>query len=197
MNGYLCFYNGLKDQPDYQELRLSDSFLLREGPVNLELMVKVYNINKGRNAKLLRRCKTLGMYAEFIARVRKVLEKKLSEEGKKRGLQKVINGCIQEGILKGFLIEHSSEVINMIFTEWNWDDYWAVKREEFLEEGIEKGYKKAQVEFGKRITKKDERIRQSQEQVRQGQEQVRQSQERIRQLEEENRRLRARNSPKN
>jgi hypothetical protein len=164
-------------------LKLSDSFLLQEGPINLELKVSVYNINKDHNAKLLKRCKTLGMYAEFIARVRKVLEKKLSEEEEKRGLQKVLNRCIKEGILKEFLIEHSSEVINMIFTEWNWDDYWAVKREEFLEEGIEKGYKKAKVEFGK--------------QVRQSQEQVRQSREQVRQLEEEIRRLRARNSPKN
>jgi thymidylate synthase len=119
------------------------------------------------------------MYAEFIARVREVLKNKLSEEEEKKVFQKVLNRCIREGILREFLIEHSSEVINMIFTEWNWDDYWEVKREEFLEEGIEKGYKKAKAEFGKQM-------RQSQEQIRQSQEQIRQLEEKIRRLEEQN-----------
>jgi hypothetical protein len=42
-------------------------------------------------------------------------------EEEKKVLQKALNGCIKKGILREFLIEHSSEVINMIFTEWNWD----------------------------------------------------------------------------
>jgi predicted transposase/invertase (TIGR01784 family) len=44
-----------------------------------------------------------------------------------------------EILLKEFLELHSSEVTNMLFTEWNWDDALAVRFEEGLEEGREKG----------------------------------------------------------
>jgi predicted transposase YdaD len=40
-----------------------------------------------------------------------------------------------EGVL--FLELHSSEVYNMLFTEWNWDDALAVRFEEGREEGRE------------------------------------------------------------
>ncbi|MDR1389329.1 MAG: hypothetical protein LBJ31_05070, partial [Treponema sp.] len=42
-------------------------------------------------------------------------------------------------ILKEFLEEHSSEVINMLLTEWNWDDALAVREEEGRQEGREEG----------------------------------------------------------
>jgi flagellar biosynthesis/type III secretory pathway protein FliH len=37
------------------------------------------------------------------------------------------------------LEKHGSEVLNMLFTEWNQDDAIAVAREEALEDGIEIG----------------------------------------------------------
>jgi hypothetical protein len=36
----------------------------------LELTVHIYNINKGRNADILQRSKSLGDYAAFVGRVR-------------------------------------------------------------------------------------------------------------------------------
>jgi hypothetical protein len=36
-----------------------------------------------------------------------------------------------------FLMEHSKEVVGMLYTEWNWDDALEVSREEGREEGIE------------------------------------------------------------
>jgi len=36
----------------------------------LELKVKVININHGRNADLVKRCKTLAGYSAFVAKVR-------------------------------------------------------------------------------------------------------------------------------
>jgi predicted transposase/invertase (TIGR01784 family) len=44
--------------------------------------------------------------------------------------------------LKEFLELHSSEVENMLFTEWNWDDALAVRFEEGQEEGWAKGLEK-------------------------------------------------------
>jgi hypothetical protein len=55
-------------------------------------------------------------------------------------------------ILKDFLELHSSEVINMLLTEWNWDDALTVRGEEGREEGqnmvlelLEQGYTPEQI----------------------------------------------------
>ena len=47
--------------------------------------------------------------------------------------------CRDNDILKGFLEQNGTEVMNMLMTEWNWDDALAVRFEEGLEEGMEKG----------------------------------------------------------
>jgi predicted transposase/invertase (TIGR01784 family) len=57
------------------------------------------------------------------------------EEAMKEG----ISWCISQGILKEFLEENSSEVMNMLMTEWNWDDAFAVQREEGRAKGREEG----------------------------------------------------------
>ncbi|MDR2864301.1 MAG: hypothetical protein LBV68_01660, partial [Spirochaetaceae bacterium] len=49
----------------------------------------------------------------------------------------------EHGILKDFLEENSTEVNNMLFTEWNWDDALEVAREEGIDslcELLEQGY---------------------------------------------------------
>jgi hypothetical protein len=38
-----------------------------------------------------------------------------------------------------FLKRHGSEVSNMLYTEWNWDDALRISKEEGVEEGIEIG----------------------------------------------------------
>jgi predicted transposase YdaD len=48
------------------------------------------------------------------------------------------------------LERHAAEVINMLMTEWNWDDAFAVQRaegrEEGLAEGLAEGLEKGRVE---------------------------------------------------
>jgi hypothetical protein len=44
--------------------------------------------------------------------------------------------------LKDFLERHRREVVDMLYTEWNWDDALAVQREEGREEGREEVAKK-------------------------------------------------------
>jgi hypothetical protein len=189
---FLVAYNGSKDQPDYEELRLSDAFIDKEGKsINLELVVKVININHGHNPEILNRCKTLKMYSEFVERVKKELRPNMSREELKKALQKAINYCIGKGILKEYLEKHSTEVRNMLYTKWNWKDYVAVKQEELREELEAKYQTQLRQVQEQDQTKYQAQLRQDQTkyqaQLRQVQEQ---DQERIRQLEEENRRLR-------
>jgi len=43
-----------------------------------------------------------------------------------------IKTCISKGILLSFLEEHATEVLNMLFTEWNLEDAIAVAKEELF-----------------------------------------------------------------
>jgi hypothetical protein len=84
---FIVLYNGADPYPDKTVLKLSDAF---EGHVlpgmggdpELELAVKVYNINQGRNEAILRRCGTLEGYSDFIAKVREY-EGELAGGGKR------------------------------------------------------------------------------------------------------------------
>ena len=56
---FYVFYNGIDDYPETTTLKLSDAFITRPKLIPLELEVKVYNINKNKEAEVLSRCKTL------------------------------------------------------------------------------------------------------------------------------------------
>jgi len=47
-----------------------------------------------------------------------------------------VKSCIERDILVYFLEVHASEVLNMLTTEWNWDDAKEVWQEEAKDEGI-------------------------------------------------------------
>ena len=127
---FIVLYNGKADYPDFKEMRLSDSFVLHSETRFLELVVKVYNINKGRNAEIASRSPNLSGYAELIAEI---------EDNKKSmsldaAVKSAVKSCIRRDILLYFLRERSSEVENMLLTEWNLKDALEVAREEAREE---------------------------------------------------------------
>jgi hypothetical protein len=141
---FIVLYNGTKPYPDQVILKLSDAFEaiedLKGGKVatpELELTVRVYNINKGHNEEIARRSGKLEGYSSFIGKVRENRETMLPEEAMKAAIEY----CLEHNILRAFLTEHSSEVINMLLTEWNLDDAREVWKEEAREEGLEKGQK--------------------------------------------------------
>jgi hypothetical protein len=138
---FIVFYNGPDDTPDQWEERLSDAFIETGGDtkIPLDLVVRVYNINKGRNKELLSRSETLAGYAEFVAQVRENQKAAMSLEAAVTG---AVRYCVGRGILAPFLEEHGSEVMNMLLREWDWD----MAKEVWQEEAMEKGKKEAHVE---------------------------------------------------
>ena len=141
---FIVLYNGKDEFPDFKELRLSDSFKTK-GRGNLELVANVYNINKGRNAEIAGKSPVLSGYNEFIAEVNKNRQTMELTEA----VEVAIKSCVERNILVYFLKKHASEVLNMLFTEWNLDDAIEVAREEEREEIldlIEKGYTLADIE---------------------------------------------------
>jgi hypothetical protein len=133
---FFVLYNGKDEFPDFKELRLSDSFKSK-GNGNLELVASVYNINKGRNADIANKSPVLNGYNELIAEVNKNRETMELAEA----IVAAIKSCVERNILVYFLEKYASEVLNMLFTEWNLDDALAVRYEEGTEDGIEIGRK--------------------------------------------------------
>ena len=139
---FIVLYNGIEPYPDHREFRLSDAFkdasdlkATDAGGTLLELIVNVYNINSGHNTELLERSKILNNYSCFIGKIR---EYQQGGFGLAEAMKTAIEYCIRNDILKNFLNEHSSEVVNMLYSEWNMDEAKEVWQEEAREEGEQK-----------------------------------------------------------
>ena len=138
---FFVLYNGVAPFQDEETLKLSDSFesgisvgLPMNAPPALELEVKVININHGRNDGIVKKCKTLAGYSAFVGKVQEYEREKL---GREEAIKKAIKYCLEHDILKEFLTENATEVVNMLTTEWDWDTALAVRFEEGIEEGLE------------------------------------------------------------
>jgi len=140
---FFVLYNGTKPYPDEQTMRLSDAFKKLEGlglkekdfPA-LELVVKVININEGRNKEIAERCKKLSEYSAFVAKAR-AYETELGS--REKGVKEAVKYCEKHDILKEFIRLHGTEVLSMLYTEFKLDDALAVRYEEGREEGIAEG----------------------------------------------------------
>ena len=150
---FFVLYNGTDAYPDDKTLKLSDAFeqlgdLGFADKTLLELEARIININEGRNTAIVQRCRKLGEYSAFIARVRD-FERDLGS--REEGIKAAIKHCLERGILKEFLEEHSSEVFNMLLTEWNTADAIAVNRREGEEIGLEKGRNAEKMDIAKNL----------------------------------------------
>lgn len=135
--GFVIFYNGQEEQPDRQELKLSDMFSVHTEDPNLELKVTMININRGHNQKLLAACKTLGDYAEYTARVREYAKVMPLEEA----VERAITECIRENILAEFLKKNRAEAKRVSIYEYDEEKHMRQTREEGYEQGREDGFK--------------------------------------------------------
>jgi hypothetical protein len=81
-----------------------------------EMTAKVYNINKGMNPDIEKRCPTLSGYAELVGRVRKDLKAGINRAEAVKG---AVHYCKAKGILEDFFKEHVSEVESMPADEWD------------------------------------------------------------------------------
>ena len=152
---FFVLYNGLAPCPDEEILKLSGSFesTASFGPAgksnpSLELEVKVININEGKNEEIARNCRTLAHYSALIAKVR---EYEKDGYNRMEAVKKAVIFCRSRDILKEFLEQNAHEVMNMLMTEWNWDDALDVRFEEGREEGLEEGRTEKTLEIARKM----------------------------------------------
>lgn len=143
---YVVFYNGTKDEPDEKILLLSDAFQKEhEGQYVhgcLECEVRMLNINYGHNKELMEKCRRLEEYAIFIEKVReyaKQFPKRLD-----MAITKAIEDCISNNILKDFLIEQQSEVLEMVLYSFDKELYEKDLKQIAFEEGENAGFEKGE-----------------------------------------------------
>ena len=91
------------------------------------------NINEGYNQKLMESCQILKEYAQYVSKVR-IYKKtlKLNE-----AVEKAVEECIQEGILREFLLKHRAEVVAMSIFEYDREWEEEILRKEEFEAGRE------------------------------------------------------------
>ena len=128
---FYVFYTGNENIPARQELKLSDAFIQKVENPQLELVVKVINLNSKENDKLLDECPILREYTEFVAIV-----KEYRVKYGKEGYDKAIRYCIKHGILKDFIMENAKEVESMLVAEYDYDLDMQVQREESYNAGM-------------------------------------------------------------
>ena len=128
---FVVFYNGVTEQPEKREYRLSDAFEKTAEQPELELIVTVLNINHGNNEELLTSCTILKEYMQYVERIRKYLSEMKIEEA----VDRAVTECIQEGILAEFLMKNRAEAIEMSIFEYNEEAHMKSIREDGYDEG--------------------------------------------------------------
>ncbi len=129
---YIVFYNGIKELPDRQELRLSDAFEHPTDTPDVEVIAHIININIGHNEELLNKCKVLCDYSVFNQRVREYMIEGMSKEN---AVEKAVDSCIEDDILGEILRKERARIMASILSEFDEVGYAQMLREEGVEEG--------------------------------------------------------------
>ena len=140
---FVVFYNGIAKQPEYIQLKLSDSFdagqstqqSTTQGIPALELKVDVYNINKGMNRELKAKCPVLREYTEYIDTVRNYTKTMDISSA----VEKAVGNCIRQNILREFLLKQKSEVVKMSIYDFDMEQEMRLLRQDEREIGREEG----------------------------------------------------------
>jgi len=131
----VVFYNGQRETDDELILRLSDSFKEEHrSESDVEVKVRMLNINYGHNHKLTEACRPLYEYSWLIDRVKSKLRGMTIENA----LSQAIDEVPDDFVLKSFLKINKSEVSSMLLTEYNEAEVMELFKEDGRKEGVDK-----------------------------------------------------------
>lgn len=148
---FVVFYNGVASLPERMELKLSDAFEVKTDKPELELKVQILNINPGMNEELKEKCPALREYVVFVEKVRNYAKEMRFEEA----VEQAIEECIQNNVLRDFLLKQRAEVMKMSIYEYDKERELklirADEREIGRELGMEEGWKNAEEKMIKTV----------------------------------------------
>lgn len=131
---FIVFYNGAEEMDDEVTLYMSDSYADGRGSGCIECTCRVLNINRGHNSAILNKCRKLWEYSEFVSEIRAWTDKGYNI---KAAVLNSMDYCIENDILKDFLIKEKAEVLHMLLTEYDEKKHMRLEREYGIEMGIE------------------------------------------------------------
>lgn len=140
----VVFYNGTRSQPDEITLKLSDSFP-KGADSDIEVTVRMLNVNYGKNQILLENCKVLGEYAWLVAEIRKIKGENRDEDIG-NAIDQAITAMPEDFVIRSFLIEHRAEVKGMLLTEYNEAETMELFKEDGRKEGRKEGRREGRKE---------------------------------------------------
>ena len=130
---FVTFYNGVDPmKEDEMVLNLSDAYEVPTDQPELELTVRVLNINPGYNEVLLESCTILKQYMQFITKVRECIDSLAAKTSDtplpymdrlRVAISEAVDYCITQGILDDFLKKHRSEVIAVTLYEYSEEEH--------------------------------------------------------------------------
>ena len=151
---YYVLYNGTEKKDEVIELKLSDAFVHPVEAGEFEWAAKVININTGNNNSLISKCKVLKEYVILTTRMREYISKYSGEDfSDEEAVKMAVDECINEDVLREFLLENKAEVVKMFLTEYNEKQTLENTYNDGVEVGKEKGIeigKLQGIEFGER-----------------------------------------------
>ena len=145
---FVTFYNGLEKWiEDEDEIRLSDMYEITTDNPELELKVRVININE--DVHILNKCKTLRDYMTFVNKVRF----KMGVEGDdvRIAVTEAMNECIDENILVDFFEQHREEVVEVSIYDYDEEEVRKVLAKEMAEEMVGEMAEKYAQEYAQKV----------------------------------------------
>lgn len=133
----ICFYNGTEEQPEQQVLKLSDAF---GGEGDIEVKVKMLNVNYGKNRALLETCQPLREYAWLVDRIRE-------HQRVLQNLEAAVDASIDEMpdsfVIRTLIEAHRAGVKKMFLTEYDEEKMKEQERKEAFADGVDAGVAEA------------------------------------------------------
>ena len=174
----VVFYNGENDTEDEVILRLSDAFkeeirqnirnrcyknkeklsetqlsnevekIFQEASPDIEVTVRMININYGHNKNILKACKSLEEYAWFVAQIRNNIASSNDNSTNKveTAIDRAIHEMPNDFEIKNFLIANKAKVKDMCLTEYIETETLELFRQEGRLEGQREGRLEGQQE---------------------------------------------------
>ena len=177
----VVFYNGKTDTEDEVLLKLSDSFdEQHREEADIEVRVRMLNVNYGRNRELMERCKPLGEYAWFIEEIRK--NRKTHELT--AAVRNAIRSMPDDFLLREFLVLHLKEVEGMLEMDYDAEEIHELFKEEGRKEerlNTERERKRAD-KAEEQAAKENERADKAEEQAAKERERAERAEARLREL---------------
>ena len=129
---FVTFYNGLEKWiEEEEEIKLSDMYEIPVDNPQLELKVRVININ--RDADILSKCETLRGYMTFVNKTR--CKTQVERKDVKQAVLEAIDECMEENILVDFFEKHREEVAEVSIYDYDEEKVRKTLADEAREEG--------------------------------------------------------------